>query len=145
MIAKLIVWGPTREAAMARMRRALREYVISGITTNIPFHLALLDEPDFVAGRLSTHFIPEHPQLLERTAEWVERKRGLRPRAARRRPDRGHRRGGRGHALAVLGVGSGGRRHGARAWAERLVDVVRPRPGERILDCSADGGVLPAG
>ncbi|MDB5068177.1 MAG: biotin carboxylase [Chloroflexi bacterium] len=77
MIAKLIVWGPTREAAVARMRRALREYVIRGITTTIPFHLALLDEPDFVAGRLSTHFIPEHPQLLDRTAEWVERKRGL--------------------------------------------------------------------
>jgi pyruvate carboxylase subunit A len=77
MIAKLIVWGPTREAAVARMRRALREYVIGGITTNIPFHLALLDEPDFVAGRLSTHFIPEHPQLLDRTAEWAERKRTL--------------------------------------------------------------------
>ncbi len=77
MIAKLIVWGPTRDAAVARMRRALREYVIGGITTNIPFHLALLDEPDFVAGRLSTHFIPEHPHLLDRTAEWVERKRTL--------------------------------------------------------------------
>jgi pyruvate carboxylase subunit A len=77
MIAKLIVWGPTREAAVARMRRALREYVIGGITTNIPFHLALLEEPDFLAGRLSTHFIPEHPQLAERTAEWVERKRTL--------------------------------------------------------------------
>jgi pyruvate carboxylase subunit A len=77
MIAKLIVWGPTREAAVARMRRALREYVIGGITTNIPFHLALLDEPDFVAGRLSTHFIPEHPHLLDRTAEWAERKRTL--------------------------------------------------------------------
>jgi pyruvate carboxylase subunit A len=77
MIAKLIVWGPSRDAAVARMRRALREYVIGGITTNIPFHLALLDEPDFVAGRLSTHFIPEHPQLAERTAEWAERKRVL--------------------------------------------------------------------
>ncbi|HVS44836.1 MAG TPA: acetyl-CoA carboxylase biotin carboxylase subunit, partial [Candidatus Dormibacteraeota bacterium] len=55
----------------------LREYVIGGITTNIPFHLALLDEPDFIAGRLSTHFIPEHPQLAERTAEWAERKRTL--------------------------------------------------------------------
>jgi pyruvate carboxylase subunit A len=77
MIAKLIVWGPTRDAAVARMRRALREYVIGGITTNIPFHLALLDEPDFVAGRLSTHFIPEHPHLLDRTAEWAERKRTL--------------------------------------------------------------------
>jgi pyruvate carboxylase subunit A len=77
MIAKLIAWGPSREAAVARMRRALREYVIGGITTNIPFHLALLDEPDFAAGRLSTHFIPEHPDLLGHAAEWAERKRGL--------------------------------------------------------------------
>ena len=77
MIAKLIVWGPSRDSAVARMRRALREYVIGGITTNIPFHLALLDEPDFLSGRLSTHFIPEHPQLAERTAEWAERKRTL--------------------------------------------------------------------
>ena len=77
MIAKLIVWGPSRDSAVARMRRALREYVIGGVTTNIPFHLALLDEPDFLSGRLSTHFIPEHPQLAERTAEWAERKRTL--------------------------------------------------------------------
>ncbi|HEX3604410.1 MAG TPA: acetyl-CoA carboxylase biotin carboxylase subunit [Candidatus Dormibacteraeota bacterium] len=92
MIAKLIVWGPSREAAIARMRRALREYVIGGITTNIPFHLALLDEPDFAAGRLSTHFIPEHPQLLERTAEWAELKRGF---------DRALRDGGR---IAAIGA-----------------------------------------
>src|SRR5438477_4092926 len=77
MIAKLIVWGPSRDSAVARMRRGLRAYGIGGITTNIPFHLALLDEPDFLSGRLSTHFIPEHPQLAERTAEWAERKRTL--------------------------------------------------------------------
>ena len=77
MIAKLIAWGPSREAAVARMRRALREYAIGGITTNIPFHLALLEDPDFVAGRLSTHFIPEHPDLIRRAAEWAERKRVL--------------------------------------------------------------------
>ena len=63
--------------ACARMRRALQEYAIAGIITNIPYHLAMLEEPDFVAGRLSTHFIPEHPRLNERAAAWVERKHEL--------------------------------------------------------------------
>jgi pyruvate carboxylase subunit A len=77
MIAKLIAHGDTREQACARMRRALQEYAIAGIITNIPYHLAMLEEPDFVAGRLSTHFIPEHPRLNERAAAWVERKHEL--------------------------------------------------------------------
>ena len=77
MIAKLIVHGDTRAQAIARMRRALQEYAITGIVTNIPYHLALLEEPDFVEGRLSTHFIPEHPELVERATGWVERKREL--------------------------------------------------------------------
>ena len=59
----------------ADMSRALLEYGIAGITTNIPYHLAIVDDQDFRAGRLSTHFIPEHPQLVERAAEWAERKR----------------------------------------------------------------------
>jgi pyruvate carboxylase subunit A len=74
MIAKLIAYGDSREQACARMRRALQEYAIAGILTNIPYHLAILEEPDFVAGRLSTHFIPEHPTLKERTRAWRERK-----------------------------------------------------------------------
>jgi pyruvate carboxylase subunit A len=77
MIAKLITWGADREQAIQRMRRALLEYAIGGVTTNIPYHLALLEEPDFLAGRLTTHFIPEHPDLTERTRAWVERKRTL--------------------------------------------------------------------
>src|SRR5438477_656555 len=75
MIAKLIVWGPSRDSAVARMRRALREYVIGGITTNIPFHLAPLDEPDFLSGRLSTPFLPGHSLVAGRTAQCAERKR----------------------------------------------------------------------
>src|SRR5579884_985957 len=70
MIAKLITWGADRTQAIARMRRALLEYGISGVTTNIPYHLALIDEPDFVAGRLTTHFIPDHPHLVERAEHW---------------------------------------------------------------------------
>ena len=72
MIAKLIVWGADRAQAIARMRRALLEYGITGVTTNIPYHLAIIEEPDFQAGRLSTHFIPEHPGLVERAAHWAE-------------------------------------------------------------------------
>ena len=65
MIAKLTVWGPDREAAIRKMREALRETILLGISTNIPFHLRVLEEPDFLAGRFSTRYIDEHPGLLE--------------------------------------------------------------------------------
>jgi pyruvate carboxylase subunit A len=74
MIAKLIVWGADRDESVRRMRRALQEFAVTGIATNIPYHLAILDHADFVAGRLSTHFIPDHPELRDRCAEWTERK-----------------------------------------------------------------------
>jgi acetyl-CoA carboxylase biotin carboxylase subunit len=57
MISKLVVWGATRPEAIARMRRALGEYVIGGIRTTIPFHQWLMQDEDFVAGRLDTGFI----------------------------------------------------------------------------------------
>jgi acetyl-CoA carboxylase biotin carboxylase subunit len=57
MISKLVVWGATRQEAIARMRRALGEYVIAGIKTTIPFHQWLMDDEDFQAGRLDTGFI----------------------------------------------------------------------------------------
>jgi acetyl-CoA carboxylase, biotin carboxylase subunit len=57
MISKLVVWGGTRPEAIARMRRALGEYVIGGIRTTIPFHRWLMDDEDFLAGRLDTGFI----------------------------------------------------------------------------------------
>lgn len=50
MIAKLIVWGHTRDGALRRLRRALEEYVIEGMKTTIPLHQALLNEPDFQRG-----------------------------------------------------------------------------------------------
>jgi acetyl-CoA carboxylase biotin carboxylase subunit len=64
MISKLVVWGGTRQEAIARMRRALGEYVIGGIKTTIPFHQWLMDDEDFLAGRLDTGFIERryHPQ-----------------------------------------------------------------------------------
>src|SRR5688500_9243965 len=50
MIAKLIVYGMTREGCIRRLRRALEEFVIEGVKTTIPLHQALLDDPEFQAG-----------------------------------------------------------------------------------------------
>lgn len=57
MVAKLIVHAPTREAAIVRMKRALGEFVIEGIKTTIPFHLRLMDDPQFKAGNFTTAFL----------------------------------------------------------------------------------------
>ena len=57
MIAKIIVHGRDRSEAIARMRRALEMSVIEGIKTMIPLHLRILNDPDFVAGKLSTSFM----------------------------------------------------------------------------------------
>ncbi len=59
MISKLICWGDTRGAALLRMRRALAEYKIMGLKTNIPFHQNLLDSTRFIAGQYDTTFIEE--------------------------------------------------------------------------------------
>jgi pyruvate carboxylase len=64
MLAKLTCRGRTFEAAVDRARRALAEFRIRGVATNISFLQACLDDPDFRAGRLSTGFIEAHPQLL---------------------------------------------------------------------------------
>ncbi|MCY0870695.1 MAG: acetyl-CoA carboxylase biotin carboxylase subunit [Firmicutes bacterium] len=60
MIAKLIVWAPTRREAIARMKRCLEEFRIEGIRTTLPFHLALMENEAFVAGDVSTRFLEEH-------------------------------------------------------------------------------------
>jgi acetyl-CoA carboxylase biotin carboxylase subunit len=57
MIAKLIVWGDTRKDAVARMKRALREFVIEGVKTTIPFHQQILQNKDFLSGAYTTGFI----------------------------------------------------------------------------------------
>jgi acetyl-CoA carboxylase biotin carboxylase subunit len=63
LLAKLIVWGRSRDEAIARMRRALGEMRVEGVTTTIPFHLSLLDDPHFVRGEIHTRFVEE--RLLE--------------------------------------------------------------------------------
>jgi acetyl/propionyl-CoA carboxylase alpha subunit len=59
LLSKLICWGEDRAEAMARLRRALDEYVIAGVRTTIPFARWLLDQPRFAAGDFSTDFIAE--------------------------------------------------------------------------------------
>jgi acetyl-CoA carboxylase, biotin carboxylase subunit len=59
MIAKLIVYGRTRESCMMRMRRALEEMVVEGIKTNIPLHQALLRESDVIDGNYSIKWLEE--------------------------------------------------------------------------------------
>jgi acetyl/propionyl-CoA carboxylase alpha subunit len=57
LMAKLIVWGHTREEAVRRMGRALDEFGVAGVQTTIPFHRAIMRDPDFLAGRLSTTLV----------------------------------------------------------------------------------------
>ena len=59
MIAKLITWGETRQDAIKLMRRALDEYYIRGVESNIPFLASLMNHPRFNEGRLTTNFIAE--------------------------------------------------------------------------------------
>jgi acetyl-CoA carboxylase biotin carboxylase subunit len=65
LLAKLIVHGPTRGAAIARMARALDELVVDGVETCAPFHRRVMDEPDFASGDFSIRYLEEHPELLE--------------------------------------------------------------------------------
>jgi len=60
MIAKLIVHGANREEAIARMKRALHEFIIEGIATTIPFHLRVMENKAFVEGNFDTSFIEKY-------------------------------------------------------------------------------------
>jgi acetyl-CoA carboxylase biotin carboxylase subunit len=57
LIAKIITYGRDRTEALARMRRTLEMTVVDGIKTTIPLHLKILQDPDFIAGRISTAFM----------------------------------------------------------------------------------------
>lgn len=60
LIAKLITYGASRTEAIARMKRALREFVIEGIHTTIPFHQKMMENADFVAGEFDTKYLDTH-------------------------------------------------------------------------------------
>ena len=63
LISKLVCWGETRGEAILRMRRALEEFRILGVRTNIPFHQQLLDSPRFIGGQFDTRFVEERFEL----------------------------------------------------------------------------------
>jgi acetyl-CoA carboxylase biotin carboxylase subunit len=74
MLAKLIAWGSTREQAIERLRRAIKEYVITGIETTLSFGEFVLTHDAFLSGKFDTHFIqkffnPEEMKNVEMTDE----------------------------------------------------------------------------
>ncbi len=118
LLVKLTCRGRTFEAAVRRARRALSEFRIRGVATNIPFVAAVLADPDFRAGRATTSFIEQRPELLTAT-----------PRA-----DRGSR------LLAYLADVTVNRPHGRRPDVGEPVDKLprldledEPPPGTRQL------------
>ena len=60
MIAKLITVAQTREEAIAKMKRALSEFVLEGVETTIPFHKKLMNNEHFLSGNYTTKFMEEH-------------------------------------------------------------------------------------
>ncbi len=65
LIVKLTVYGFTWREAVDRMARTLRGFLIIGVKTTIPYFLQIVTEPDFIAMKLDTFYIEEHPHLLE--------------------------------------------------------------------------------
>jgi acetyl/propionyl-CoA carboxylase alpha subunit len=65
LIAKLIVWGETRSQAIARMRRALEEYRIVGVRTNIPFHQTMMSTYPFIIGKYDTRLVEEQFSVID--------------------------------------------------------------------------------
>ncbi|MFL2631032.1 MAG: acetyl-CoA carboxylase biotin carboxylase subunit [Thermodesulfobacteriota bacterium] len=65
MLSKLIVWSEDRENAIRRMSRALSEYIVLGVKTNLGFLVRLMDDKDFNSGKLDTGFIEKHKKLLK--------------------------------------------------------------------------------
>ena len=65
MCAKLVVWALDWETALARSARALNDIGVYGIRTTIPYHQAILNDPEFRAGRFDTGFVEAHPELAD--------------------------------------------------------------------------------
>ena len=74
MVAKLIVWGETREEALHRLRRALNDFEIEGVPTTIKFHEALIQHPKFIESDVTTRFIEETESWFAKAYESGEGK-----------------------------------------------------------------------
>jgi len=78
MVSKLISWGQTRGESIEKMLRALYEYIIVGVSINVPFHKAVLRNPHFINGELTTHFIEDFDVLAQvRTVVEGEKEKGM--------------------------------------------------------------------
>lgn len=74
MISKLIVWGRTRKEAIARMQRALSEYIILGVKTTIPFHKSMMANQHFREANLHTHFVDQYKnEIIENMEKVIEK------------------------------------------------------------------------
>lgn len=74
MISKLIVWGRTRNEAIARMERALSEYIVLGVKTTIPFHKSMMANQQFRDAKLHTHFVDQYKNEIIENIEKVIQK-----------------------------------------------------------------------
>ncbi len=77
MISKLIIWGRNRQETIERARRALYEYIIVGVCTNIPFLKAVVNNPSFVKGEMTTHFIEEERDLFQDMLRIIDQEKSL--------------------------------------------------------------------
>jgi acetyl-CoA/propionyl-CoA carboxylase biotin carboxyl carrier protein len=64
LIAKLVVWGRDRDEALSRLRRTLKDFVVEGVPTTIPFHQRVAEHPAFIAGEATTTFLADYPDVL---------------------------------------------------------------------------------
>ncbi len=77
MISKLIIWGRDRQETIERAKRALYEYIIVGVCTNIPFLKAVVTNPSFMKGEMTTHFIEEERELFQDMLRIIEQEESL--------------------------------------------------------------------
>ncbi|MFN2422124.1 MAG: acetyl/propionyl/methylcrotonyl-CoA carboxylase subunit alpha [Gemmatimonadota bacterium] len=114
LLAKCITWGATREDALARMERALAETEIGGVTTNLPFLRALLDDPGVRSGRVDTRYLEAHADRIR--ARIVERRADDEPLAAALASLARHAGAGRPHRIAPVQRGSRWRAASRFVW-----------------------------
>jgi len=132
LMAKIVVWGADRESAIARGKRALGELTVSGVSTTVPAHLAVLDHEDFLEGR-------HHTRWMEETVELS----GPAPEVAPALPE------GEELAKRDMTVEVGGRRFGVTYWAAAPAGdggpARRKRPGRATARAQgASDGVIVA-
>lgn len=77
LLAKLVVWGRTREEAIQRTRTALKHFIIEGVATTIPFHNAILNDPNFQAGEVYTTYVEQ--DFMKRYSAMVQAEKALKP------------------------------------------------------------------